>query len=81
MEKQMMVNYANSVTVSYSPFEMRMEFFVETPVDNEELQREKIADIRIAPQLAKELQAIVGSCVEDYEKNIGKLPVTRNEEN
>lgn len=81
MEKQMMVTYANSVTVSYSPFEMRMEFYVETPSEGGELSREQIADIRIAPQLAKELQAIISSCVDDYEKNIGKIPVTGNEEN
>ena len=32
METKEMVKYANSVSVSYSPFEMRLEFYVETPV-------------------------------------------------
>ncbi len=33
METKEMVKYANSVSVSYSPFEMRLEFYVETPVE------------------------------------------------
>lgn len=69
METKEMVKYANSVSVSYSPFEMRLEFYVETPVEGKnEVQRELVGDIRITPQLAKELQGIITSCVEDYEK-------------
>ncbi len=82
METKEMVKYANSVSVSYSPFEMRLEFYVETPVEGKnEVQRELVGDIRITPQLAKELQGIITSCVEDYEKSVGEIPVISRKEN
>lgn len=82
METKEMVKYANSVSVSYSPFEMRLEFYVETPVEGKnEVQRELVGDIRITPQLAKELQGIIASCVEDYEKSVGEIPVISRKEN
>lgn len=70
--------YVNSVSLSHSPFEIRMELFLETPNDeSNEIQKKSVADIRISPQFAKQMSLLLTQIVASYEENYGeiKLPI------
>lgn len=68
--------YVNSVSVSHSAYEVRMEFFIESPDSTvENVERKKVADLRLSPQLLKDLQKIIESTILSYEKTVGKIPI------
>lgn len=66
--------YVNRISVSHSVYEMRIEFGVETPKDNNEIEIKKVADIRMSPQLAKVMRNILSQSIDEYEQAMGKLP-------
>lgn len=67
--------YINSASARHSAFEVRLEFFVESPVDDTgEIVKKKVSDIRMSPEFAKELLNILKYTVESYEKNVGAIP-------
>lgn len=67
--------YANSVSLSHSAYEVRMEFFVETPNEEQgDVKRNGISDIRVSPQLAKEMVELLKQTISSYEDNVGKIP-------
>lgn len=70
----MKAKYANKITVSNSLYETRIEFEIESPKDNNEIELEKVADIRMSPQLAKKLRDILAQSVDGYEQAMGTIP-------
>lgn len=75
-------HYVNSVSLNYSTYEIRMELFVETPNDDSNsVSRKEVADIRLSPQLAKELVHLLSSTVDSYEKTVGEIPCPGKAEN
>lgn len=74
--------YSNSVTLSHSAYEIRMEFFVETPDEkNAEVKRQMVSDIRISPQLAKEMVELLKQTIVSYEQNVGEIPTIKKDIN
>lgn len=74
--------YSNSVTLSHSVYEIRMEFFVETPDEkNAEVKRQMVSDIRISPQLAKEMVELLKQTIVSYEQNVGEIPTIKKDIN
>lgn len=67
--------YANFVGVSSSAYEVRVEFGIETPDQEDRLKQ--IADIRMSPQLAKQFRDILNQAVTSYETNFGELPTIK----
>lgn len=70
MSKKNKAVYANGISVSFGPTEVRMLFSLNTPVikegkDTGELTWDEVADVRINPMLAKRLCNIL---VENLEK-------------
>ena len=75
MDEKPRIIYSNMVGVSQSPFEIRLEFGIETPNDGEEPQVEALADIRLSPQTAKALRDIMNQAIMYYEENVGVIPI------
>ena len=77
-ENDIKEQYINAIQLSNSVYEVRMEFYVETPnEDMSEILKRKVSDIRLAPQLAKELIGLLTNVVNAYEENIGEIPLAR----
>lgn len=64
--------YANFVAVSHSAYEMRIEFLVESPEQDQRLK--EVADLRLSPQMAKQLCEILKKSIANYEEKIGVIP-------
>lgn len=81
IENKTNAQYVNSVSVSHSSYEIRTEYYVESPQENEETLREKVADLRLSPQLAKVFLGILEQALISYEENIGKIPIIEDTKN
>ena len=69
--------YANFVAISNSEYEMRIEFLVESPEQDNSLK--EVADVRISPQLAKKMCEILKESIARYEEKIGAIPAMNDE--
>lgn len=69
--------YANFVAVSNSVYEMRIEFLVESPEQDQRLK--EVADLRLSPQMAKQLCEILKKSIANYEEKIGVIPAMNDE--
>lgn len=78
MDEKPKAIYSNLVGVSQSPFEVRIEFELETPNDDGEPSVDSLADIRLSPQTAKALRDIMNQAITFYEDNIGMIPAPDN---
>jgi hypothetical protein len=83
METEDKINYVNNATVSYSPYEIRIEFCIETPSEdeNEPATKQTIKDIRMSPFFAKDFLNVFAQSVDGYEKQFlnGKVKKTEKE--
>ena len=69
--------YANSVTVSNTFFDFSMLFKKDYIYEAEEGQKkdtEEVAFVRMSPQMAKALCALLQNNVNEYEKQFGNIP-------
>lgn len=79
-DKILNAQYANSISLSHSAYEVRIEFFVETPCEElGDINRKGISDIRISPQLAKEMVGLLKQTISSYEDNVGEIPSIKKE--
>lgn len=69
------VLYANSVTLRHSVYDVQMEFFINVCNADNQNKNELISDIRLSPQLAKEMIGLLTQVVDSYEQAYGEIPV------
>ncbi len=69
-ERDTLFVYANSVSVAAGVYDIQLDFGVE-------INQERVPTARIAmsPQHAKSLQLLLKRVMEDYEANVGRIPL------
>jgi hypothetical protein len=73
-------HYANDVQIQTSPWDFRLLFAIIQGVDTATatFEVEQVADVRMSPQLAKRVAAILQRQVDHYERTIGPIPLAPN---
>lgn len=74
--------YANSLTVSNTFFDFSLLFKKDNIYETSEGQKkdtEEVAFVRMSPQMAKALCALLSNNVAEYEKQFGTIPGFKSE--
>lgn len=82
MEENKHELYSNALTVSNTFFDFTLTFKKENIYESEEGQRKEVEDVssvRMSPQLAKALSALLQDNVKQYEEKFGEIPAFKAE--